>query len=302
MLTELPIASQPAVDASDVIFSTGDALIRVPVAGGEPVTIAQAQAPTAPIVLGTMAYFSAEMPVGSPDPNGKQQSAQRAFSVALAGGEPSSVPELDPFLLLAADGAALYLDTYGPDFKRWDPTSGELATLAHGAKISVDAISIYGDYVYVAAQDIGVGGFTNGVIGRIRKLGGSLEILVSGLGHPWNLVASQAGLYWSEDPPALYGAGPGRIAKSKLTGAAVTTISDTTATSLAFSRGRLFAALGSEIDSFPADGGTPTVLASGLSNAGMLTIAGANLVWVDPVDQALSSTDPTFAMTTCAAP
>lgn len=301
-LMTVPIATQPAVDGSDLILAASNALLRVPLAGGEPETLVEARSPSAPIVLASQAYFSAEMLVGATDANGKQMSGQGLFAVPLAGGEPGYLPELGNFAPVAEDGAALYVDTHGRGFERWDPKSDALVELRVDTGLLVDAVAVYGDFVYVAAQDITRGGGDNGVIGRIPKLGGDFEALITGLGHPWNLVASAAGLFWNEDPPTLTGGQTGRVARSALDGRDIATVASGSATSLLYAHGRLFAALGGEIDSFPVKGGDPVVVASGLAVPGMLTVVGGNLVWIDPVYKALSSTEPTHVMTACAAP
>ena len=49
-------------------------------------------------------------------------------------------------------------------------------------------------------------------------------------------------------------------------------------------------------------GGATTTLASNLTTAGLLSIAGGNVIWVDSYTQALSGTAPVIVMTACATP
>ena len=49
-------------------------------------------------------------------------------------------------------------------------------------------------------------------------------------------------------------------------------------------------------------GGQVTPIATGLMNAGLLVGVNGNVVWVDPVDQALSSTVSPSVMTACVIP
>jgi hypothetical protein len=160
----------------------------------------------------------------------------------------------------------------------------------------IDAIAVHGDYVYVAGQDFAnLTSNQNGVIERVPKGGGQAERIVSNIGHPWNLVADETGLYWVQDPPNY---GSGSIVHSNLDGSSAKTFVASGARSLALANGRLYFALDG-INSVPTTGGTPTSIASGLTSPGMLVVAGGNVVWVDPVVRAFS--DPTVPkeMTAC---
>jgi hypothetical protein len=140
------------------------------------------------------------------------------------------------------------------------------------------------------------------VIARIPKTGGSVQRIVTNIGHPGNLAADASGLYWSQDPPAAFGAGPGRLARSNLDGSAPSTLLSQEPISLVAANGRLYFSTGSEIESISVTGGATTTLASNLTFAGLLTVAGGNVVWIDPYGQALSGTAPLNVMTACATP
>ncbi len=292
-------ASQPVVAGDQVLLAVTESLLTVPVAGGAPNTLAVAEGPTAPVVLDGIAYFQASAAVGVPNAQGKQPSQSQVYAVALAGGSATPMPSLGTFAPVAADSSSLYLEEDSLGFERWTPPSGTANGLPVDAGVLIDGVTVQGDYLYVAGQDIKVGGFLNGVIERIPKAGGSAERIVTGIGHPWNLVADSAALYWSEDPPGLYGVGPGRVARSSLDGKSVVTLLGQTSSSLVAANGRLYFSLGTEVDSISTNGGATTTIASGLTNAGLLTVAGSNVIWVDPYAQALSGTASAILMTAC---
>jgi hypothetical protein len=243
------------------------------------------------LVVGGVAYFEASHPVGDPI-GGKQPTEQTLDAVPISGGDVTTV-------LDAASTSSLDLGTTDADSLYFRARAAPGITkftlpathidLSLDAGLSIDAIAVQGDYVYVAAQDIsGGGGSMDGVIERVPKNGGTAQAIVSNIGHPWSLVADASGLYWAEDPP---GYGNGHVAHAQLDGSNVTALFSASITSLALAAGRLYYAAGDTIASVAASGGAPTTIASGLKWAGMLTIAGNNLVWVDPASQALS--DPT---------
>jgi hypothetical protein len=295
-------ATQPVVTGDQVLLAVTASLLAVPVAGGAPSTLAVAEDPTAPVVLDGIAYFQALAAVGAPDAQGKQPTQSQVYAVAATGGDAVLVPSLSTFMPVVADRSSLYLNENSSGFERWTPPSGTANDLPVDAGLLIDSMAVQGDYVYVAAQDIKVGGFLNGVIERIPKAGGSAERIVIGIGHPWNLATDSTGLYWSEDPPGLYGVGPGRVARSDLDGKSVATVLEQSVSSLVAANGRLYFSLGTEVDGISTTGGTTTTIASGLTNAGLLAVAGSNVVWVDPYEQALSGTTQVVLATACAAP
>jgi hypothetical protein len=294
-----PAATQPVVTGDQVLLAVTESLLAVPVAGGAPSTLAVAEGPSAPVVLDGIAYFQASAAVGLPDAQGKQPTQSEVYAVAVAGGNATPMPALDTFTPVAADGSSLYLEENSLGFERWTPPSGTANDLPVDAGLLIDGMTIQGGYLYVAGQDIKVGGFLNGVIERIPKAGGSAERIVTGIGHPWNLVADSVALYWSEDPPGLYGVGPGRLARSSLDGKSLATVFQQNATSLVAANGRLYFSLGTEVDSISTTGGATTTIASGLANAGLLAVAGGNVIWVDPYSQALSGTASAVLTTAC---
>jgi len=165
------------------------------------------------------------------------------------------------------------------------------------SNLLIDAFVVYGNYLYFASQDIGAGGLSNGVIARIATNGGSTERLLSGLGHPWELAADADSLYWAEAPPSI--TGNGHLAKSTLTGSGLTKVADVNAISIATFKGRVYFSTGSEVKMLAAPGGSSTDIATGLNEAGLLTVSGANIVWVEPSQQKLSNTAPAALMTAC---
>ena len=286
-----------AVDGDQVVVM-GQTLVRVPLAGGDPVTLASPEGQFGLLVLGGVAYFEASHAAGDPI-GGKQPTEQTLDAVPVAGGDETTVlgadsaPSLDS---ATTDADSLYFPARGQTvITRFTPPSASI-DLKFSAGSSIDAVAVFGDYVYVAAQDLIVGGSANGIIERIPKKGGTAGIVVSNIGHPWNLVADATGLYWQEDPP---GFGTGHIAHAQLDGSRLTTLVEANATSLALASGRLYFSTGDTIASIATSGGVATTLESGFKSAGRLTLAGDNLVWVDPASQALSDPTVPTVLTAC---
>lgn len=289
-----------AIAASgDQLIIGNEAIIRVPLAGGAPVTLATPQSPSGLVVLNGVAYFSASQAVGSPDPQGKQPSQSVLESVPVSGGEPTILPgpllEFSPGS--ATDETSIYADTYQrATIGKLTPPATTPVDMALDGKIMTDAIAVQGDYLYVAGQDFAVSGRNNGVIERLPKKGGKAERIVSAIGHPWHLVADEDGLYWSQD---AVGFGNGTVVRSALDGSSASTLVATNGFSLAVAYGRLYFSTGAEIQSTSTGGGDITTVATGLAGAGMLVVAGGNLVWVDPATRSLSDTTVPKVMTAC---
>jgi hypothetical protein len=229
-----------------------------------------------------------------------QQSRAQTFVVPLEGGTPTSLAVLGGSTPLAADSSSIYLlNVHMRSIDRWIPPSGIPVETPIDTSLQVDSVVVYGDSVYLAAQDVRIGGFTNGVIARAPKAGGAFERKVTNIGHPRNLAADTSGLFWTEDPPGLFGAGPGRVGRSRLDGSNPTTVIAQNALALTVAGDRLYFSTGTEIDSISVGGGVASPLVVGLMRAGALGVSNGYLVWTDPSQQNLSDTSPVAIMTKC---
>jgi hypothetical protein len=176
------------------------------------------------------------------------------------------------------------------------PPSTKAVELELDGSILINAIAVHDGQIYVAGDDLRSSSQTqNGVIERISKNGGKAKRLVSDIGHPFNLVATGDGLYWTEDPPNF---GRGHLVRSNLDGSSSTNLVEALDSTLAVAGGRVYF-VGDAIESIATSGGEPSTLATDQTSPGMFLVVGGNLVWVDPASKALS--DPTVPrlLTTC---
>jgi hypothetical protein len=264
--------------------------------GGDVRTLTTATSPSSAIVLNELVYYSGLATV--PDAGFPIPSELQFFVVPMAGGTPTSIPTLMGLTPVGEDNSTLFLSGGAGAFDRWSPPSGVPMPVPFDQTLLVDGITIQGDYIYLAAQDITMGGFSNGLIARVPKAGGRLERLVQSIGHPWLVTADAQGLYWAEDPMGI--TGEGRLVRSNLDGTSPMTLrSSESLVSLVVSNGRLYYSVGTEIDSMSAAGGPVTVIASGLKDAGLLSIVGGNIVWIDPAQPTFGSTISPVVMTAC---
>jgi hypothetical protein len=293
-------ATQPIAVDNGVVLGTTDAIISVSISSGTMTTLTSAESPSNVAILEGNVYYSGLEPVAAPEQDAGVPipSQQQFFAVPIAGGPAAPVPSLMHFIPVGVDDSALFLINGSLTLERWSPPSGEPTVLAMDNELLVDAVTVQGGFVYIAAQDIATGGFTNGVIARVSKTGGSLERIVTNIGHPWNIASDAQGLYWSEDRPGI--TGTGRLATTGLAGGLTNTLISGNLSSVVVESGRVFYSRGNEIDSISTAGGPETVIAPGLMEAGLLSTVGANLVWVDPAQQAFGGQISPQLMTVCA--
>jgi len=288
-----------AVAGHQLVIAAGDGIRRLPLAGGDSVLLAPASDPGGPLVLNGNAYFSTTHPLGDLI-DGKQPMRQTLDVVPLAGGDVTTAfTTMAQLADSAVDDSALYLYASADSIAQFTPPSAlrTLAPLPLGTL--VDAVSVQGDSVFVAGQTIGADLLSAGAILRVPKSGAAVTTIVSHIGHPWNLVADETGLYWVEEP-AVGTFGPSHIAHAELDGSNVTTlVASVSATSLALHDGRLYFSTADTISSIPVSGGTPTPIVTGQKSAGALAVAGQNLLWIDPAVRALSDPTVPAVLTAC---
>ncbi|HEX4336782.1 MAG TPA: hypothetical protein VH062_12770 [Polyangiaceae bacterium] len=287
------------VAVGDALVVQGDGLVRVAMSTGQTTNIAMVQDPYDLVALDGTLYFTAEQLAGTPDAQGKQSSESVFQSVSADGGTPQTIPSMTPGTLAhAVDDDSLYFDVVSANAEvlKLTPPSTTPVELDLDGSILINAIAVHDGEVYIAGDDLtSLSSGQNGVIERISKNGGPSKRLVWGIGHPFNLIASDDGLFWVEDSEDF---GPSHIVHCDFDGSSRGNLLETTASSLAIANGRLYFTAG-DVESIPIAGGKPTIVASGLKSPGMLQVTGGNLVWVDPAERALS--DPTVpgVMTTC---
>jgi hypothetical protein len=290
-----------AASGSNVIIQA-EGLLSVELSSQQATSVAMVQNPYNLVALHDVLYFTATEPAGAPDAQGKQGSESVFQSVPAGGGTPETIPGVTPGgLAHAVDDDSIYFDGLGSSsgvstVLKLTPPSTKPVELDLDGQILINAIAVHDGQVYVAGDDFKSSSQTqNGVIERISKNGGKAQRLVSDIGHPFNLVADDDGLYWTEDPPNF---GQGNLVRSNLDGSSRRDLTEALDSALAVAAGRLYF-VADALESIPTSGGKPATLTTGQSNPGMFLIVGGNLVWVDPASKARS--DPTVpnVLTTC---
>jgi hypothetical protein len=296
-----------AAGGGTVVAASDEGLVSFPLAGGPRTVLATPAQLYGAFVIGQTVYFSAARNDGPPDPQGKQPTTSALFSIPITGGTPVEVLANAPDLvngMAVTDATTLYFNSQDGAVSMYTPPATSVVKLPIGdPKLAMDAVAAHGDWVYVAAQDLGSTALKNGVIARIPRAGGSVERIVTGIGHPWRLAAGDAGLYWIEDPPTGT-FGPGGVGHAALDGSGATLVTDgTTMRTIALDGGQLFLA-SDAVGVMPAAGGAETIIAAGpFGSPDFLGVDGGNLLWVDPSQQDHSSgpTLPMKVLTACIA-
>lgn len=289
-----------AAVGSDVIVQA-EGLLSVDIASQQATPIAMVDNPYDLVALHDTLYFTATEPDGAPDAQGKVGSKTVFQSVPAAGGTPQTFADITPGNLAhAVDDDSMYFDGIGSSdatsVLKLTPPSTKPMELALDSVIVINAIAVHDGQVYVAGDDFKSKSQTqNGVIERISKNGGKVQRLVSDIGHPWNLIATDDGLYWIEDPPSF---GQSHLVRSNLDGSSRKELIEALDSTLATAYGRLYFA-SDAIESISTSGGKPTTVATDQQSPGMFLVVGGNLVWVDPASRALSDTTVPSVLTTC---
>lgn len=286
----------------DNVIIQAEGLLSVDIGSQQATPIAMVQNPSDLVALRDTLYFTATEPDGPPNAQGKQGSTTVFQSVPASGGTPETIPSINPGNLAhAVDDDSIYFDGFGSSsgastVLKLTPPSTKPVELELDGSILINAIAVHAGQVYIAGDDFKSSSQTqNGVIEIISKNGGKARRLVSDIGHPFNLVADDRGLYWIEDPPNF---GQSHLVRSNLDGSSRTTLVEALDSALAVAYGRL-CFVGDALESISTSGGKPTTLATDQTSPGMFLVVGGNLVWVDPASKALS--DPTVprVLTTC---
>jgi hypothetical protein len=281
------------------VVATGlDGLTSFPTDGSASTTIAHMSESNGLVLAGGSAFFTASVPAGAPDPQGKVSTEPGLFSVALTGGDPTLA--LSAFVNLdgaVTDGKAIYAPGAGGGVMRFAVADGARTDLVLPTTFSIDALAVFAGTVYVAAQDLGNTTATNGVIVKLPATGGAIETVASNIGHPWSLAADASGLYWVEEAP-IGQFGDAHVVHAGLDGQGKKTLLTHGASSLVLSDGALFLA-SDGISKLPLAGGAEVPLVTGLQGPGRLVVANGNAAWVDPEFPSRSATTMPSLMTTC---
>jgi hypothetical protein len=287
-----------AWNAGDVVATSLSDVQAFPASGDPPSTLAHMNEAYGLVLAGGAAYFSASVPVGTPNAQGKQSSTTALFSVSFSGGVPTLALDAPVNMDGAvSDGAALYFNGYGGGITRVaisDGTRTDLPLPTVPTGILVHALAMHAGELYVAAQDL-----TNfsGYILKLPVGGGAATTLASNIGQPTAITAGPSGIYWVEWPLLGQG-GDARIVRAGLDGRGATTLLTHGADSIVLDGDTLYIANGG-ISKVPAGGGAEVTLVPNLKQPGRLAVSNGNAAWVDPVSQALSDPTVPSLATTC---
>jgi len=299
------------VFGSRVFFSWSSGLSSIPLGGGPATAIATGTSGVA-LVAGTL-YTTADHPIGTPSSDGKQSSAPALYATPFGGVSPdagasgASLLIQDNFVAgpTATDGASLYVASGASGtVLKLTPPSTTPVTLTFEGTFSIRSIAVDATYLYAAVGDL-TSSPGNGVIVRMPKsdAGGPTDRLLTLPGFPDDLLVDDQALYWI-DEPAVGTFGNSRIVRADLDGRNEIALVD--GSNSVDSPGEI--ALGpsdlyfttESLAHLPKAGGAIETLATGLSGAGLLQVSGADVVWVDNYNRALSSTAPTPIEALCA--
>jgi hypothetical protein len=290
-----------AAIAGDQILFVDDALEAIPFSGGTPQTIASGGEDMRGLTLvGDAAYFTAEHPVGDPDPNGKQPSAEALFSASIGSGNVTMIADDLVSTYSIVDDSSAYFSGFGlGSIVKFTPPS-TTPTMIDAGKIETRGLAVRGDDLYVAGIDYGAGNGMTGIIARVSKNGGAATMLVHLAGLPLGVAIDDRALYWIEEAP--YGTfGTGRIARADLDGKNEKTLATIDASELVLDHDSVYF-LSDSLNRIPKAGGAIEVLATGLEGPAFLQISGADAIWVNLEGRALSETRPMTLTAMCLHP
>ena len=191
------------------------------------------------------------------------------------------------------------LDGAGPSggVLKITPPSTIPVSLTFDGTFSIRSLAVDATYLYAAVGDLSTSP-GNGLIVRMPKsdAGGTTDRLLTLPGFPDDLLVDGQGLYWI-DQPAVGTFGNSRIVRADLDGSNETPLVDGSNSTdspgqIALGPSDLYFTTGS-LARVPKAGGTIETIATDLSGAGLLQVSGADVVWVDNYNRALSSTSPT---------
>ena len=296
-----------------VFFSWSSGLSSVPLGGG-PVTPIAPGATGVAIVGGTL-YTTAEHPVGAPSSDGKQSSAPALYATPFGGASADAgAPDGGAAALVqdnfgagptVTDDASLYFASGASGtVLKITPPSTTPVTLTFAGTLSIRSLAVDATYLYAAVGDLTTSP-GNGAIVRMPKsdAGGPTDRLLTLPGFPDDLLVDGQALYWI-DEPAVGTFGNSRVVRADLDGQNETALVDGSNSvdspgEIALGPSDLYFTTGS-LGRLPKAGGPIETFVSDLSGAGLLHVSGADVVWVDNYNRALSSTSSTPIEALCA--
>jgi hypothetical protein len=178
-----------AVDAANVYFIMGKAVVKLPLAGGSPTTLATTETPVSRMVVdATHVYWTSYRTTvfgsgATIDGSVMKVPLAGGSATVLAGGQ-------DPSGGLAVDAQGVYWTT-GTAVMRAGLDGSGAAPLASGtpSSVAVDATSIY--------WTVGADRYAGGAVMKMPREGGASVKIAVGQDSPWSITVDNSSVYWT---------------------------------------------------------------------------------------------------------
>ena len=178
-----------AVDAANVYFTMGKAVVKLPLAGGSPTTLATTETPLCRMVVdATHVYWSNYR---TTDFSSGAAIDGSVMKVPLGGGTATVIAGgQDPTGGLAVDAQSVYWTTRTAVMRAGLDGSGA-TTLASGtpSSVAVDASSIY--------WTVGADRYSGGAVMKMPREGGASVKIAVGQDSPWSIAVNSTSVYWT---------------------------------------------------------------------------------------------------------
>lgn len=187
-----------AIDADALYVTTERALMRVPKSGGAPAKVADLKFPPGEVEVDASHVYWFEDSLGGDSPDHLRK-------VSKAGGEVTTLYSRDSIRAsvrpVLDETSIYYVANYGNSINRQSKSGGEPKRIVSNDDTDIHQLALDGDWLYFATQYdgmIGCSGESYGAIRRVRKDGGKVEELTSGLKTPMSLIVSGGYVYWGD--------------------------------------------------------------------------------------------------------
>jgi hypothetical protein len=266
-----------AVDATSVYWTAGEgggSVVKVPVDGGTPTTLAVAQGPEGIAVNATTVYWVVQGDEVTDVGGG-------VFSVPLNGGATTRVASSQtPGGALALSATGVYWSLLVMGIETVALSGGTPTSLTPAAEV-VD-LALEGTDLYWIDRD-------SQAVMKTPAAGGASTVFAQGT-YPFALRADAANVYWTDEASA----GTGEvILKAALGGGAPVTLAvDASIFALAVDASSVYWVNHDYVMKAPLSGGAPTTLASDFDQGSGIAVDATSVYWTDPIASTVMKVTP----------